>query len=205
MNVCLYWTQEKSRVRFKEFAASMKRKRASGSKPGMGTFHFLDRTRVDLSPSVTVLGCTLWSHVPPESSDAVLAGLNDFMQVKDWSVQQYNEAHNGDVKWLADEIARLENEPERRVVIFTHHAPAYDGTSDPRHKGSPISPGFATEIPLKKEIWNPQIVKAWAFGHTHYNCDFVKDGIRIVANQRGYEFNNEPKKGGFRDDFILNV
>lgn len=37
-------------------------------------------------------------------------------------------------------------------------------------------------------------VKVWAFGHTHYNCDFeVERGgevgrLRIVANQRGYYF-----------------
>jgi hypothetical protein len=33
-------------------------------------------------------------------------------------------------------------------------------------------------------------VIAWAFGHTHFNCDFVEPGSRkrVVANQRGCYF-----------------
>lgn len=29
-------------------------------------------------------------------------------------------------------------------------------------------------------------VKVWAFGHTHYSTDIVRNGIRIISNQRGY-------------------
>lgn len=37
-------------------------------------------------------------------------------------------------------------------------------------------------------------VKVWAFGHTHFNCDFVVDRadaggpLRLVTNQRAYYF-----------------
>lgn len=32
-------------------------------------------------------------------------------------------------------------------------------------------------------------VKVWAFGHTHWNCDFVEEGgKRVLTNQRGYYF-----------------
>lgn len=171
----------------------------------IGTFHFLDQTRIDLSPSVTILGCTLWSHIPPESAEIVGACINDFRQVENWSVRRYNEAHNADVQWLEVELSRLANEPARKVVILTHYSPVYDGTSDPRHKGSPINSGFSTEMSTNENIWKAPLVKAWAFGHTHYNCDFTKHGINIVSNQRGYDFNFEAGKNGFRDNFVLNI
>jgi uncharacterized protein (DUF779 family) len=36
--------------------------------------------------------------------------------------------------------------------------------------------------------WITPAVKLWAFGHTHFNCDFVdgRSGKRVLTNQRGY-------------------
>lgn len=41
-----------------------------------------------------------------------------------------------------------------------------------------------------EQCWNSEAVILWAFGHTHFNCDF-KDpvtGKRVMSNQRGYYF-----------------
>ncbi|KAM3450615.1 hypothetical protein NHJ6243_009767 [Beauveria neobassiana] len=43
----------------------------------------LDQTRYDLSPTVTVLGCTLFSYVAFENQDRVSMGLNDFYLIDD--------------------------------------------------------------------------------------------------------------------------
>ena len=186
------------------FTADVESLRVRNSNTPLGSFHFLDRTRLDLSPSVTVLGCTLWSHIPPESADIIGIGLNDFHRVENWNIQQFNKAHDTDVEWLAEEISRLKDEPTRRVVIFSHHAPTFEGTIDPRHEGSQTNLAFAAEMSSKKDIWKAPLVKAWAFGHTHYNCDFVKDGIRVISNQHGY-FKGGAMKEGFQEDFILYV
>jgi hypothetical protein len=39
----------------------------------------------------------------------------------------------------------------------------------------------------KEPCWISPSVKLWAFGHTHFNCDFIdpETGKRVLANQRG--------------------
>ena len=62
--------------------------------------------------------------------------LNDFEEVKDWTVDKYKEAHDSDVEWLNQQLARIREEsPQRRVLILTHHSPtiaaeANDGRLD---------------------------------------------------------------------------
>jgi hypothetical protein len=38
--------------------------------------------------------------------------------------------------------------------------------------------------------WQSAAVKVWAFGHTHFNCDYrdEKHPKRVISNQRGYYF-----------------
>ncbi|KAM3480087.1 hypothetical protein MY8738_005144 [Beauveria namnaoensis] len=148
----------------------------------------LDQTRYDLSPTVTILGCTLFSHVVSENEDRVSMGLNDFYLVDNWTVQSHREAHRSDVDWLNAEvecIARLE--PHREVLVFTHYCPlTNEDVTDPQHRSSAISSGFMTDLSTKL-CWKAPVVKVWAFGHTHFNCDFQdENGKRVMSNQRGY-------------------
>lgn len=157
----------------------------------LGTFIFLDQTRSDISPALTILGCTLYSHIPPERMDDVSFSLNDFYNIQDWTVEQHNEAHAADLAWLNAQVGSIaEREPERRIVIFTHHRPTVaSGAVDPAHANSKISSGFASD--LSAEVcWSTGNVGVWAFGHTHFNCDFVDEGSgkRVVTNQRGDYF-----------------
>ena len=178
-----------ARARVSAFAVRMDALRARST---VGRFVFLDRTRYDLSASVTVLGCTLFSRVRPEQAAAVQARLVDFRDTREWSVAEHNAAHEADRAWLNAEVQRLaREEPERRVAIFTHHSPCGDDprACDPRHQGSEVSSGFATD--LSGEVcWRSGNVGLWAFGHTHWNCHFT-DGKgewskTVVANQKGY-------------------
>ncbi|KAI1371660.1 hypothetical protein F4677DRAFT_434781 [Hypoxylon crocopeplum] len=70
------------------------------------------------------------------------------------------------------------------------HNPTFNERAvDPEHKDSSIQSGFATDL-SDQICWQSDRVKIWAFGHTHFNCDFIdeKTGKRVVANQRGYYF-----------------
>jgi hypothetical protein len=165
--------------------------------PGLslGAFVFLDRTRHDISDTVTVLGCTLYSHVPAEHEERVSFGLNDFYHIDNWTVPDHNAAHAADLRWLNEQVASISAaEPHRKIVVFTHHSPVTrdERAVDPAHAaGSAISYGFSTDL-SNEECWQNTSVRLWAFGHTHYNCDFVvKDQakeMRVVSNQRGYYF-----------------
>ncbi|ORY15330.1 Metallo-dependent phosphatase-like protein [Clohesyomyces aquaticus] len=162
----------------------------------LGDFILLDRTAWKLPDSnVTILGCSLFSHGPPESEMAVSMGLNDFFQTQDWDVGMHNAAHRQDVDWLNAQVAALEQQhDDSKIIILTHWSPSTDPrSSDPKHAGSPISSAFSTDL-SDQLCFRSRKVKVWAFGHTHYNCDFLVERgadvapLRLVTNQRGYYF-----------------
>ncbi|KAM5464236.1 hypothetical protein MauCBS54593_007055 [Microsporum audouinii] len=183
-------TWAESRKQVANFAQQISQRKSEG----LGTFVFLDRTRYDVSADITVLGCPLYSHVPTQHEAAVSMGLNDFFRIDDWSVPEHNDAHAGDLAWLNEQVTSItSSEPGRKIVIFTHHSPLAGDkrAADPMHIGSPISTGFATDL-TGEECWKSPNVCLWAFGHTHFNCDFTVElegsRRRIVTNQRGYYF-----------------
>lgn len=187
-------------ARMQAFADAMSSRRGEG----LGEFVLLHRRRFDLSPHVTILGCTLWSAIPPPAADTVSRVLNDFRQIEHWSVAAHNTAHETDRAWLAAQLAALRGSG-RRVLVLTHHAPTAPGTSEPRfeHDGNLPAHGFVTALSNQRDLWASPVT-TWAFGHTHFNCDFVRDGIRVVANQRGYE-GFESHRIGFIEDKVLLV
>lgn len=163
-----------------------------------GKFVFLDQTRYDLSPSLTILGCTLYSQISEMHREHVSFGINDFYHIDDWTVEDHNTAHEADLKWLNEQVASIAaSKPQRAIVIFTHYSPVADDKRavDPRHVNSPLSSGFATDL-SEEECWMNLRVHLWAFGHTHYNAHFTDEatGKLVVSNQRGYYFS---QAGGF--------
>ncbi|KAK2811165.1 hypothetical protein FQN50_002262 [Emmonsiellopsis sp. PD_5] len=156
-----------------------------------GRFVFLDRARYDLSQSVTILGCTLHSNITSEQDHRVRYGTIDFYRILDWSVEGHREAHREDLAWLNEQVDSMScSEPERKIVILTHHSPCLDRRAmDPRHARSAVSSAFVTDV-SNEACWKSQSVKVWAFGHTHFNCDYEdkEAGKRFVTNQRGSHF-----------------
>ncbi|WEW61746.1 hypothetical protein PRK78_007240 [Emydomyces testavorans] len=182
------WADATSKI--DDFERVVRQRVGNESSSGLGQFVFLDRTRYDVSDDVTILGCTLHSYIRPESAERVSFGLNDFYQIDDWTVEKHNTAHNTDLAWLNEQVATISSsEPGKKIVIFTHHSPVTRASPavDPAHAGSAISDGFATDLSVE-ECWKNAKVSLWAFGHTHYNCDFNESGKRVVSNQRGYYF-----------------
>ncbi|EGD93688.1 Ser/Thr protein phosphatase [Trichophyton tonsurans CBS 112818] len=185
---------EESRKQITNFSQKVSQRKDEG----LGTFVFLDRTRYDVTADITVLGCTLYSHIPAQQEIAVGMGLNDFFRIDNWSVPDHNIAHAGDLAWLNEQVTSItSSEPGRKIVIFTHHGPlSTDGrATSPVHIGSPISGGFATDL-TNEQCWRSPNVCLWAFGHTHFNCDFTLEvegsQRRILTNQRGYYFKQAP-------------
>lgn len=160
----------------------------------LGEFVLLDRAIFELpGTNVVILGCSLFSFIPPESEMAVSFGLNDFFQINDWGVAAHNEAHRRDVAWLNAQVAELQQR-DVKMMILSHWSPSKDARSiDPSHAASPISSAFSTDL-SDQVCFKSDKVEVGAFGHTHYNCDFTvkREGgagpLRLLANQRGYYF-----------------
>lgn len=194
----------------KEFEHSTDQAREGPSASELGKFVVLDRGLFELPASDgcrrVLLGCSLFSYVPPQSEMAVEMGLQDFFQTSSWSVRDHNEAHARDLAWLNEQVDQIQCEDSNvQIIMCTHWSPTTDPRSlDPRHAGSKITPGFATDLSGELCFKSANVV-LWAFGHTHYNCDFTIDRIdaeplRLVTNQRGYYFSQA--EGFFAEKII---
>jgi len=174
----------------------------------LGEFVLLDRTTFWLpGTNVAILGCSLFSSIPAEDEMAVSMGLNDFFQTSDWDVGTHNEAHKRDLAWLNAQVVDLE-QSDVKIMILSHWSPSLDVHAiDPRHVGSRITRAFSTDL-SDEACYKSDKVKVWAFGHTHYNCDFtvLREGcagpLRLLANQRGYYF---AQAEGFDGEKIVEV
>ncbi|EJT99603.1 hypothetical protein DACRYDRAFT_55626, partial [Dacryopinax primogenitus] len=174
------WSLEESHKRLQDYAAP----RAEPSN-GRGVFIYLYRTRYDLSPTLTLLGCTLWSELDPKHAEAISRVSPDFKRIKGFHIPEYESVHQVELSWLEDALSSLRTqEPDRQIVIFTHHSPTFENTSDPKFKGGFAGSAFSTKL-TEKGWWGEQ-VKTWCFGHTHWSCDFERKGVRVVSNQKGY-------------------
>jgi hypothetical protein len=176
---------EAAKTKVRAFENRMANLRAHST---IGRFVFLDQTRYDISNSLTVLGCTLFSHVVQHQEDVVASRLVDFRAISQWTVHNHNLAHRSDLDWLNQQVSEIvENEPHRKIVIFTHHSPSLDERAmDPNHADSEVSSAFTTDLKSEK-CWTSLAVKAWGFGHTHFNTSFTNEhGAKVIANQKGY-------------------
>ena len=154
-----------------------------------GRLAILNRTRIDISDRVSLLGCTLHSQIPDEAREIVKQKVADFRKIEGWTIERHNYEHEGDLQWLKREVEIISREtPSRQIVIATHHAPSYYNTSDPRYASNLWNSAFATDvIDEKVSKWiGKENVRYWVFGHTHWCSEFKMQGIQLLSNQRGY-------------------
>ncbi len=147
-----------------------------------------DQKRYDINPNVTILGCTLFSHITSEQKETVSFGLWDFYDIAEWTVEDHTKARHSDLTWLQSQLTTLsKDDVKRHVFVMTHHSPTIAAeVCDPKHGNSNISSGFASDlVPGTRGL---EGINVWAFGHTHFNCDFMMGSMRVCTNQRGYYF-----------------
>jgi predicted phosphodiesterase len=146
-----------------------------------GRLVFLDRTRFDIpGAEVTLLGCTLHSHIAPDYTKLT----NDFARIRDWKVADHNAEHRRDMAWLrasVEDVARA----QRRIIIVTHYAPAFERTCHPRNEGNAVSQCFSSDALRQMREWpGADHVSHWVFGHTHWNSKFRAGGGLVVASNQ---------------------
>ena len=185
------------------------------------SLHYVDNRVVRLgnAADAPALLCTpLWSHIPRDAMDQVRRSLNDYtmafvadgaaagsetaprnaagQMLRRLKPEDTSRFHALAVGWLQREVARLRQEcGVRAMAVMSHHTPAMVGTSHPRFEGANASPtqhAFSSDL---AEIYGsvPEL-KAWAYGHTHFNNDRwvtaegegAASATRLLSNQRGY-------------------
>lgn len=191
------------------FATGLEKAERLEREPSLnGRLVVLHQGRYDIPDShVTILGCTLWSHVPSNSKAIVEHKIQDFHQIEGWTIDSHNAAHESDSAWLLREIESIRQgnhkapkQGQRSTLVVTHNAPSVRKTSDPQHEKSRWSCAFATDILPHAAAG----VKLWVFGRTHYTTEFKYRGTRVVSNQRGFVFPWLPSKNlknGNKDGF----
>ena len=144
--------------------------------------------RWDVGEETAALDYHLWMVRRTKSQ-----GIHDFyagLGTQNWTVEAHNAAHQRDLNWLNARASELErNASIEKVMILTHWTPTRERRAlHPSHrKGSKIESGFSTD--LSNEVCcTSGKVKLWAFGHTHFNCDFglvraVRRKIQLDPNK----------------------
>lgn len=168
--------------------------------------HFLENNAIEIG-GVRFIGTTLWSDFELYGDDRSTASIHEarghisdystifganrkFVEPRD-TIQLHREART----FLESELAKPF---DGKTVVVTHFAPHLDCV-EKRFEGGLLTPYFTVDMaPLMEK----RPIALWAFGHTHYNVDFVDHGCRVISNQRGYPREQSP---GFRDDLVIEV
>lgn len=97
--------------------------------------------------------------------------------------------------WLTEEL----NKPfSGTTVVVTHHAPSLR-SSRPEFSQDPLSCAFISDL---EELIEKSDIALWIHGHTHYCCDYVISGTRVLSNQAGYPGEDS---GGFGGDLVVEI
>ena len=148
--------------------------------------HVLENEAVEFE-GIALLCCTLWTDMDrrnPVALQQIGTGLSDFHVIAlgdaTFTPSDAADLHDRSRAWLKDELTRRSQQP---CIVVTHHAPSYQGIN-PAHTGSPLNPGFASD--LEEIIVENDNIRAWIFGHTHVRARFEIAGSRILSNAAGY-------------------
>lgn len=143
--------------------------------------HFLDQGVYTLAEeNIEVLGCTLWSHIPPETRTTAITYMNDFRQIAGMTAGRFNELHESDRTWLLAQLRRCEEE-SKKAVVLTHYLPSPQLIAD-KYKGHPLNCCFASDS--EDLIQWPAAV--WICGHSHTGVYKTINGVVCCMNPHGY-------------------
>ncbi len=148
--------------------------------------HLLQCGRFDVG-NYAILGCTLWTDFAlggdVASSEYAAANfmldyrcisMGDRLMVPADTVAIHREHR----RWLQAELQKVHAEGKQAIVV-THHGPS------PRSSSS-LNPAFVSDLSSwMKTDWAPAL---WIHGHTHDVFDYHEGRTRVVANPRGYPY-----------------
>lgn len=162
---------------------------------------FLVNQQVFMHEDVSIICCTLWSHVQPENEYEIQRNLSDFHIIQNegrrLTVADFNRMHQSDLAFLQQ---ALKDSVGRKMVVVTHHVPTLMHYPK-QYINSPINQAFATEL---HDLILSSGAVAWIYGHHHNNTpEFKIGGTTLLTNQLGYVSHYE--HGDYRKGAVVEV
>ena len=155
--------------------------------------YLLENETVDID-DVTFVGATLWTDMnnnDPVTLFHMKSMMNDykyitnFYEAKSLYYKLQPEVTVETFRRSRDYIrAVVENDPTRKYVVVTHHAPSRSSTH-PRFAHETLMNG-AFSSNLDEFIMDHPQIRVWTHGHTHDPFDYMIGETRIICNPRGY-------------------
>ena len=150
--------------------------------------HVLDKDTVVLD-GVRFVGCTLWTHVPPDALMSVQNTIRDYERIR--IAKGQTKLNVGTTNyWHTQEKAFLETTLQQPfdgpTVVVTHHAPSAQSI-DARYKehasAAALNHGYHTHL----DQWASSLgFDVWIHGHTHHSFQYEFGPGQLVCNPRGY-------------------
>lgn len=147
--------------------------------------HYLQQDTHLLEDKYTIIGCTLWTDIPPAMDGEAVAKMNDFKQItndegkplRPTDVRQLFQTH---VKWLDAAItSAIDN--QTIPIVVTHHLPSPTLT-DHQYKDHPLNCCFAS--PVLEQLHDQPA--AWFYGHSHVDSVQTFGTTKCYINALGY-------------------
>jgi len=157
--------------------------------------HFPDATlledgQIELGDAI-LCGATLWTDM---GGNNPLVELDLQRAMSDFYVIETRDGDRTRAFRPADARARFvgslayidkvaEENPQKQLVVATHHAPSLLGVA-PQQRGSRINAAYYTDLHAFIEA-RPNIA-VWVHGHTHVRTEYEVGSCRVLSNARGY-------------------
>lgn len=164
----------------------------------------------ELFDDTIFVGASLWTDFNnnnPIDKLAIQYGLPDYSHIfisryyKNIPIiPEYILKSHYESKFYIEYVSRAY--PDSKIVVLTHHAPSLK-CLNPKYKRSLINHGFASD--LDNFIGTHSNIALWAYGHTHYDRDFLLHDTRIYSHQCGYQVFDTSLYHNFKPDKIITV
>jgi len=147
-----------------------------------------------LIDGVLFIGATLWTDCnrgDPITMMQLRSSMNDYRIVTNYYKDKgqyfkltpeftYQE-HRKTLEYFREE---LNSNPDRPVVIVTHHSPSKQSIKPRYQHDYHMNGGYSSD--LESFISEYPQIKVWTHGHTHDTFDYMIGDCRIICNPRGY-------------------
>lgn len=141
---------------------------------------------------------TLWTNFVTEHGENQAAecrrGMNDFYQIREFSLARWMDEHERAVAWLKEELTKGFS---GKTVVVTHHAPSFKSNS-PKYGSSTIRAGFCVDLEYLMQDYS---IDLWIHGHTHEPSDYMVSSTRVVCNPLGYG----PENPRFQESLVVEI
>jgi Icc-related predicted phosphoesterase len=157
---------------------------------------------------VRFIGATFWTDMNDCDTDIMLyarVAMNDYKKIRcirdEREVAFYPlDAALENAKSRIAFKKFLDMDSETPTVIVTHHLPDVSRVNGYADQGLEYAYGNTKTENLRVY----QNVKLWIHGHVHERQEYLLDGVRVVANPRGY-YGYQDMAYTFKDDKIWEV